>query len=287
MLTAATLLAFAVAGVISQENTTQAIQIWAPSEEIAKASVPAYDIVSIKPDKSGIHRRVTRDDGYSFIGWKLQEFIRLSYDLADNQIFGAPSWVKSDPYEIMIKADKDVADYLLKLNPEDNNYMKKRMFQKVLADRLQLKYHRETKELPVYVLTLAKGGSKLREAKPGEALPEGFEKNPRGVIAGGNGQLVGVLCPFRKIVLSLTSILGRPVIDKTGLTGIYDLTLKWNPNEDAAAMGGQGGNLPPAPESSEPSLFTAIQEQLGLKLTSQKGPVEVMVIDHIERPSEN
>ncbi len=163
--------------------------------------------------------------------------------------------------------------------------------------------HRETKELPVYALVIAKNGPKLHEAKPGDTYANGI-KGPDGgptgtgimrvkMGAGGTSELVGQGLPIESLVRLLSGQLHRTVLDKTGMKGIYDIMLQWTPDESHGAMfkGAEGGQLgtdsAPSPESSGPSIFTAIQEQLGLKLESQKGPVEILVIDHVERPSEN
>ena len=159
----------------------------------------------------------------------------------------------------------------------------------------------ETKELPVYALVVAKDGPKLHEAKPGDTYPNGI-KGPDGTRdTPGTGLMRMGRGPANRSrgshgvpwCIMLSEQLGRTVLDQTGLKGNYDFTLQWTPDQSQAAMpmGPEGGkpgadNAPP-PESSGPSIFTAIQEQLGLKLESTKGPVEFLVIDHIERPSEN
>ncbi|MGA3328790.1 MAG: TIGR03435 family protein [Terriglobia bacterium] len=156
-----------------------------------------------------------------------------------------------------------------------------------------------TKELPVYALVVAKNGSKLHEAKPGDTYPKGLKGSDGRPIGHPNvlhiarGQLIGQGIPIGTLAMLLSFQLDRTVLDQTGLKGNYDVTLLWTPDEASAAMtagpggGASGAGAAPPPESSGPSLFTAIQEQLGLKLESTKGPVEVLVIEHIERPSEN
>jgi uncharacterized protein (TIGR03435 family) len=173
--------------------------------------------------------------------------------------------------------------------------------QALLADRLKLKLSHDSKELPVYALVVAKNGPKLQEAKPGDTYPNGI-KAPDGKPAGGAGmmrmgpgQLTGQGLPMESLAQLLSEQLGRTVLDKTGLKGKYDFTMTWtpDPNEGMMRMGpGPGPGGPPnndaaLPDSSGPSLFTAIQEQLGLKLDSTKGPVDILVVDHVEKPSEN
>ena len=167
------------------------------------------------------------------------------------------------------------------------------MLQAQLADSFKLTIHRETKELPIYSLVVAKGGSKLQEAKPGDSYANGL-KGPDGrpggahVMRMGRGELTAQGIGMNEIAHLLTPQTGRTVVDNTGLKGNYDFKLHWTPDQSTPALGGPGGG-PDSSTSSEsgPSLFTAIQEQLGLKLEPGKAPVEILVIDHVERPSEN
>jgi uncharacterized protein (TIGR03435 family) len=171
------------------------------------------------------------------------------------------------------------------------------MIQSLLADRFKLKLIHETKELPAYALVVAKNGPKLHEAKPDDTYPNGI-KGPDGqghpqMMRMGPGELTGQGLSMASLVHLLSQQLGRNVLDHTGLKDKYDFTLKWapEPGEGMMLRGPEGGNpgaesAPPA-ESSGPSIFTAIQEQMGLKLESTKAPAEVLVIDHVERPSEN
>ena len=150
----------------------------------------------------------------------------------------------------------------------------------LLADRFQLVVHKETKEQPIYALMPAKNGPKLQEAK---------ELGPRQGMNMNRGRLQGWAAPMEMLGQVLSNTMERPVVDKTGLTGKYDFILEWTP--DIGAGGGVAGlgdapNAPP-PGSSGPTIFTALQEQLGLRLESQKGPVEMIVIDRAEKPSEN
>jgi uncharacterized protein (TIGR03435 family) len=171
------------------------------------------------------------------------------------------------------------------------------MLQALLADQFKLKVSHQREEHPVYALAVAKNGSKLREAKPGDTYPNGI-KDEAGHAVGRTwwmerGHLIGQGVSMESLVGLLSQYLARTVLNQTGLTGDYDFTLRWTPDQGEGAIlkGPEGGkpgtdNAPP-PESSGPSIFTAIQEQLGLKLESTTGPVEIVVIDHVERPSEN
>jgi uncharacterized protein (TIGR03435 family) len=172
------------------------------------------------------------------------------------------------------------------------------MVRLLLAERFKLSVGHGTKEFPVYALVVAKNGPKLQQQKPGGNYANGI-KGPNGLAMGPHtlgmrpGQLTGQGVSMAELIMILSQQLERIVLDQTGLKGNYDFTLQWSPDQTSSAIvqGPEGGkpvvdNTPP-PESSGPSIFTAIQEQLGLKLESTKGPVDVLVIEHIERPSEN
>jgi bla regulator protein blaR1 len=257
-----------------------------------------YEVASVKPDKSGDMRfKVMNSPDSLTANTTLQMLIRLAYSVEDNQISGAPNWVNSDRYDVEAKMDSATADEVRKLSEEQEKSVREHMLQALLVDRFKLTIHRETKELPIYSLVVAKNGSKLEESKPGEPDKRGF-KTPDGrpAVGGhfvrmGMGQLDGHSLGMTDIARLLSQQLGRTVVDKTGLTANYDFTLKWTPEEGQGPAfrgpeGSPGTGSTPAPESG-PSIFTAVQEQLGLKLESQKGPVEILVIDHVEKPSEN
>jgi len=262
-----------------------------------------YEVASIKPNKSGQNMVSLRmaPDGLSGTNVTLHMLMKNAYGVEDNQIEGAPSWFTSERYDIEAKMDSAAADELRKLNEEERKLQRQRMLQALLADRLKLSIHRETKELPTYALVVAKNGPKLHEAKPGDADPNG-SKGPDGrgrqgiwMQMGGGGMMDLTVQgqPLASLARLLTGQLHRTVVDNTGLKGNYDFKLQWTRDESQGAMfkgpelGPSGGASPPPPDSSGPSIFTAIQEQLGLKLESQKGPVEILVVDHVERPSEN
>jgi uncharacterized protein (TIGR03435 family) len=151
------------------------------------------------------------------------------------------------------------------------------MLQPLLEERFKLKVHRETREMPEYRLVIAKGGSKLREYRK-----EDGDTRQMGTRIG-RGLIDAHGTEFNELVFFLRSELGRPVIDATGLTGKFDFKLEWVPDE---SQPNSGGDAPP-PDATGASIFAAIQEQLGLKLEAMKGPVEMLVIDHVEKPSEN
>lgn len=254
--------------------------------EDAAAKLPAFEVASIKPDKSGtpmIMFRLT-PDGINVANTPLKMLIQQAYGIEENQVIGFPNGLNSERYDIEAKVDSSDVAKLHELDP----HQRMRMLQPVLAERFQLKVHRETRDLPVYELVLAKGGPKFHEAKPGDTYPNGI-KGPDGHSGPGlvwiqDGQLTCQGIGMVELTRLLSQRLGHNVLDKTGLTGKYDLAMQWPPPEDRpGAMFDAGENA----ADSGPSIFTVIQEQLGLKLESHRAPVEVLVIDHVEAPSAN
>jgi bla regulator protein blaR1 len=272
-------------------------QIQPGSPVVGTASkIPAFEVASIKPDKSGTDMTMLRTTpvGFSASNIALKVLIQQAYGIEDNQIVGAPSWLGSARYDIEAKVSSSDTDALHNLSSDQRRLM----LQPLLADRFQLKVHTEVRDLPVLTLVIAKGGPKLHEAKPGDTYPNGLKDfngqgGGPGMMLMRPGQLTGQGLPLSSLARVLTQQLGSTVQDKTGLTGKYDLTLQWTPDRNGSAMPGapepglQGPGAGGSTDASGPSIFSAIQEQLGLKLESQKGPVEVLVIDHVETPSEN
>jgi uncharacterized protein (TIGR03435 family) len=258
-----------------------------PQTANPSAHLPAYDVASIKPGKSGDGSTLLyRLDGLTATGLPLKFLIKEAYGIEEDQISGAPNWVNSETYDIEAKVDGADAAELARLSADQ----RKLMLQSFLGERFKLKIHWETKQLPILALVIAKNGPKLQEAKPGDTYPNGI-KGPDGKPEGhagpmtwGRGRLTGQGIEIAALVAPLTQQLGRIVQDKTGIKGKYDVELRWT-DDVTAAMGPPDGRA--ASDSSGPSIFTAIQEQLGLRLDSQRAPVDVLVIDHIERPSAN
>ena len=259
----------------------------------AAIKLPTFDVVSVKPNKSdtGMMRVMNKPDGYTATNVTLKMLIQMAYGIREDLISGGPSWVESAHFDFDGKVAGADVDALKKLTPEQ----RRMILRPALEDRFKLKVHTETKQLPVFELGLAKGGSKLKGASPDATYPNGI-KGPDGVAHGGmlrmgNGELQGQGVEIKGLVNMLSQQLHQTVIDKTGLTGKYDFELTWTPDDGAGPMfhGTDGGpqKADPAPDASGPTIFTAVQEQLGLKLQSAKGPVETLVIDHVEMPSEN
>jgi len=253
------------------------------------SKVPAYEVASIKRDKSGTDMMMLHTTPVGLIARNipLKELIRQAYGLEDKQILGAPGWLSSERYDIEAKVSSSDTDALHDLSPDQRRLM----LQPLLADRFQLKVHREMRELPVLALVIAKGGPKLHEAKPGDTYPngiKGFEgQGGAGMMHMGPGQLTAQGLDLSSVAKLLSEQLGLMVHDETGLAGKYDFTLQWSPDRGAADAGQPPPDNSASTESAGTSVFTAIREQLGLKLESRKAPVEVLVIDHVEAPSEN
>jgi uncharacterized protein (TIGR03435 family) len=171
------------------------------------------------------------------------------------------------------------------------------MIRALLADRFQLTIRKESKEAAIYALVVAKGGPKIKELPPEEDVPLPDPKDtpdkpdskrpPRGMMRMGRGEISAQGVKISGLAQSLSNAVGRTVIDKTDLKGVYNYELKWTPDENQGAGFKGPGDAPPPADANGPSIFTALQEQLGLKLESQKGPIDFLVIDHAEKASEN
>jgi uncharacterized protein (TIGR03435 family) len=231
-----------------------------------------FEVASIKPSKPGSDgggiKPLPGGQTYVATNVPVKLMIKLMFHLNDRQISGGPGWLDTDLYDVEAKAD----------GPHSIDELHV-MFQNLLVDRFKLAYHKETRTLPAYELVVDKSGAKLTENQS----PEHFDipVRPRGF-----GKLEATHCSMSYFSWILSQRLDRPVIDQTGLTQFYDFKLEWTPElpPGLAARPDVAANLPP---TNGPDIFTAVREQLGLKLDSHKGPVEVMIIDQVERPSEN
>jgi len=228
----------------------------------AQTQRPAFEVASIKPTGSGGGiSSVRMTPGQVFMAnVSLRKCIALAYNVSEDKDYAiaGPDWLRFEVYDIIAK-----------FPPETPPEQVRAMLQDLLADRFKLKMHHAVKEVPVYALVVGKNGAKLQESARG--TPGGFNMGP--------GHLMGRAAPITALADRLSNAsfqLGRPVLDRTGLTGVYEFTLDWAP--DSA----------PEADISGPSLFTAVQEQLGLKLEAQRGSAEVLVVDSMERkPTEN
>jgi bla regulator protein blaR1 len=254
---------------------------------------PEFALTSVKPNKTGccVEGGVGNGGG----GGRdvtLKFLLAFAYRLQKFQISGGPKWIDSDRFDVEGKADDPKASFdQLRL-----------MLQSLLEDRFKLKLHRETKESRVYALVVGKGGPKIKlssdQISPdvNGPAPRGAGPN-RGAIRGGEGILVGNAVTLSWFATSLSQRVDRLVIDKTNLTGRFDIRLRWAPGPAEPLFDSAGNRIPQTildmngvtvgPDPSGPSIFSAIQEQLGLKLESARAPLEVLVIDHVEKPSPN
>jgi uncharacterized protein (TIGR03435 family) len=219
--------------------------------------------------------RVTAEDH------QLHDLILEAYDLKAYQVSGEPEWMGggSNIAEMLARSGADSYDISAKAegDAELTRDQGRLILQAVLANRFQLKVHHETKEMPVYALVVGKNGPKLKESAPDATFGSNFEIGPL-------ARMTNKKTPMSRLAEFLSTQADRPVVDETGLTGFYDFTLEWNFTDDQRAAGvGVRGD----PDSAGPSVFTAVQEQLGLRLEKTKAPIDVMVIDHAEKPSEN
>ena len=261
----------------------------------ADAKRPVFDVAAIKLNKGGGHGWMLSGtpDGYSTTNAPLKMLIKYAYDLKmDDQIAGLPGWADSAHFDIKAKMDEDTLAAFKKLSEEDSAKQRRLMLQSLLEDRFQLKVHHVNKQLPIFELVVAKGGSKLKDADPKNLSTNGI-KGPDGVAHGGmmsfdGRHLKAQVVPISGLANMLSNFLNREVVDKTGLTGKYDFTLEWAPddNQGPKMLNGRQDATAYATDTG-PSIFTALQEQLGLKLDATKGPVDTIVVDHVEMPSEN
>ncbi len=254
-----------------------------------------FEVASIKPSDPAERGSMIRfAPGGRFVAKNqtLKSLIGLAYDVRQFQISGGPTWVATATYDVNAKPDAaSEADDPHKITTDEQREkfaQRQRMrIQELLADRFRLKIGHTTKELPIYALKIAKNGPKLQEWKEDGGSP--FQ----GARSSGPGHLTGRKVSMKFLTQILAQNVGRPVIDQTGLTGDYDFKLEWTPDQNQpGGFGGPGGPgpdglRPPPADPNGPSIFTAIEEQLGLKLDSQKGPVEMLTIDAVEKPSEN
>jgi uncharacterized protein (TIGR03435 family) len=257
----------------------------AQSAQAAGAPMPTFEVTSIRLNRSGDLRAgaLFHPGRFTARAATINLVIALAYNVYPLKIFGGPSWITSERYDIQAKESDGMAEELRNFPPEKVGEKQALLLQSLLAERFGLKVSHQTKELPVYALVVAKGGPKFHEAKPDYKGPD---------LPWGPGQFTLRNSPMATLVAVMSNQMGRMVIDQTGLKGNYDFTVQWRKDQTISGMprepvgGVQGPDAAPL-DSFGPSFFTALQEQLGLKLESTKAPVDVIVIDHIEKPSEN
>ena len=248
----------------------------------AQSVRPEFDVSSVKPNKTNCCFSGGANNGQA--GAKdstLKALISLAYKVQEFQIVGGPGWISSDRFDVEgTTEDKSADPDRLRL-----------MLRSLLEDRFKLKLHMEARQAPIYALVVAKGGPKIKlsadQTSPDVNGPSKPGAGPNhGAIKFGPGSMMGNAANFSLLVRFLSQRLDRPVVDRTGLSGRYDFLLQWTP-EVGEARTDPGGNPLQLGDTTGPSIFSAIQEQLGLRLESTRGPVDVLVIDSVEMPDEN
>lgn len=229
-----------------------------------------FDVASIRESKAGHDSSQlgpAPGGGFRANNVTVRQLITFAYSLREFQVDGLPGWATSKRYNLLANTDPPQPPIDMKnvtmSGIEARIAVERERMRMLLAERFQLTVRRDSKEMPVYALTIAKGGHKLKPVKEGERPPH---------MRSGRGQASGVSVPIRAMADSLSGYLSRRVVDETGLTGVFDFEFKWSPDE----AGAEG-----------PSLFTAMQEQLGLKLESKRAPVDMLIVERVEKPSEN
>jgi uncharacterized protein (TIGR03435 family) len=261
---AITLLIFAGFGAVLQAQA----QVQTPPAPLA------FDVARIKLSepggRGGAIRPLNGGQTYVATNMPIRQIIQLMYRITPAQLVGGPDWLANERYDIDGKTEMKGAtiDQLHE------------MFQSLLADRFKLKFHKETRELSGYALVVDKSGPKMKVSE----LPNTFDIPIKGARI---GKLSGERVPMEYLAFFLSQQLNQPVVDKTALDKFYDFTLEVAPPgpPPGAAPPADGSPLPPPPDG--PDIFAALREQLGLKLESRKVPVQVFVIDRVERPADN
>jgi len=281
LICAAALMSFTVSAAFAQGNAATSAADAKGAEVILPGAV--YDVATIKPanpNAQGGGVGMRPNGSFYTKNQSLKNIVCGAYDVMLFQCVGGPAWFESDQYDIEAKPDSATQEQLQTLGMKQRVQVYQRMQQALFADRLKLKVHYETREMPIFALVVAKGGLKMHESKEGDTYANGLKGSDgkafgRGAFMVGNGKMTAQGMSMDALAGQLAATTSHIVNNKTGLTGVYEFTLKYS--DDVAASS----------DSTVPSIFTALEEQLGLKLESSKGPVQVLVIDHVERPSAN
>jgi uncharacterized protein (TIGR03435 family) len=251
----------------------------------------AFDVASVKPNRSGEQLiRIETFPGGRFVAINVpvSSLVMLAYRVEDYEIVGSPPWMNSERYDVEARANTDLPMMegpLAAAGPLPG------MIKALLADRFGMVSHLEKREGPIYMLTMAR-----TDGRPGERLTRSTVDCAAATAAAKPGEIVqgcssrispGTIVlegsPISVLVSALSGILRRPIVDKTGLTGAFDLELQWQPQRLLGPLGVEPSVAVPA----APTIFTALREQLGLKLDGARGPVDVLVVDKLERPTSN
>ncbi len=242
-----------------------------------------FEVASIKPSAPspmGEHRvsiGIAPGGRFTAQGVSPRMLISIGFGVKEHEIVGGPSWLDTERYDISAKPDAGALS-----GPLTQEQMKP-MIQALLAERFKLATHPESKEATIYVLVAGKNGLKAPESQASGPAARSMRM--------GNGSMNATGVTVQFLADSLSRILNRTVVDKTGLKGLYDFKLEWTPDDSTSlrvpGLPALGGDAPPPTDAKGPSLFNALEEQLGLRLNSEKGQITTIVIDHIEKPSAN
>lgn len=248
-----------------------------------------FDVISIHPD-----RNAGRFMGLSFsansftlTNLPIQMLLKTAFGVREDRLLNVPDWAKNERFDINAKLVDPNAPKMWTLTKDQRG----QMLLSLLADRFDLQYHHETRQLREYRLRIAKGGLKLKPSNPSNSGANGDQATERQVL--GYGHLDAQGDTVSRLITGLEVVLGSTIVDETGLVGRYDVALRWTPDMDriptsGTTVSGQSSLNADSPTGNlEPSIFTALKEQLGLELKPAKGPVDIIVIDHIEPPSSN
>ena len=242
-----------------------------PPGAMDAAADPGIEVATVKPMATEVRGRGigVRGDTITVTNYNLLNAITFAYDLHEQQISGGPAWKSTDRFEIVLKPDTP---------GQPNPRQLRRLIQKLLTERFQLKFHNEQRELSVYVITQPPNTAhKLTASTPGPNLPT--LRYPR------TGLLPARNATMTELAQSLqTAVMDRPVINQTKLEGRFDFTLDWRPDETQFASFGPAS---PQPDTGKPNIYEAFKEQLGLKLEATRTPATIMVIESVEKPSQN
>jgi uncharacterized protein (TIGR03435 family) len=286
-------LALAAAGMAALVLPIGVGMMTAPAIRAQSAGKPSFEVATVKPTASGDIRSGPGPMPGGRVRARsvtLKVLMAVAYNVREENISGGPNWIETDRWDIEARAEegsKPPRGWPEWLEPDQPLTL---MLQSLLEDRFQLKVRRETREAPVYELAVARNGPRMKlsagQDSVGRGVPRGsMMLNPRMGYVAGNGVEVAKLAGL----LSEPGVLGRPVIDKTDLKGSYDFILEWTPEPGQGPVA-PGVSDPPPTQSADisgPSIFTAIQEQLGLKVESSKGPIRILIIDSVQTPTGN
>jgi len=263
---------------LERANPDSAWAIPEPPKPMAADANPGFEVATIKPSKPGAQGKGFGYRANQFVTFNtnMNDLVAFAYGLHSKQIVGAPAWFGTDLFDIAGKPD---------VEGQPSLHQMELMVAKLLPDRFALKFHHEQRELSVYIVTAAPGGPKMAKTSSGPNDPQGFGLRGLGDLMVRNMNM----SEFASWMQS--GVMDKPVVDHTGLTDKYDFTLKWTPDgSQFAQFRGTNPNMaPPAGDNPDapPSLYTAMPEQVGLKIEAGKAMDDVIVIDHVEQPSPN